>query len=801
MRQEHDGGFGASLRRLREAAGLTQEQLAHRAGLTPNAISALERGERRRPYAHTVRALATALGLTEQQTEELAASVPRRGATPHPSPSQIDHLPAAHTGLIGRDEDLANLMQLYAGGARLVTLTGPGGVGKTRLATELARGLADRYSDGAVFVALAPLVDAAFVVPTIAQALGVREVGGVPLRDTVHTYLCDRQMLVVLDNLEHLTDAAADVAELVATAPDLDILATSRAPLRLGGEREYPVRPLELPQFQRIPTLSEVGQNPAVELFVERAQAVDPRFALTRTNAATIAAICRRLDGLPLAIELAAARIRMLDPTALLARLDQALPLLTDGARDLPERQRTMRQTIAWSYELLGPCEQALFRRLAAFAGSWTLDAVEAIGPGSGPDPILGPGDVVGLLSHLLEQSMVTAAAGDERRYRLLEPVRQYAVELLAQSDEACEARERHAAFYIALAAEALPRLKGPEQVQWLGRLEAEHDNIRATMSWLLERRDAEGAARFGFSLWLFWWMRGHFTEGRRWMAAILAPTFAAAPGARAWALLTDCVLAYGQAAYDVAATAVEESLGLFQAVGDETGGYTATGMAGLIAISHKDYERGAALVENAIRRSQVAGDTWNIAMLRTYSAAIPLSLGDFRAAARLAEEALALAREMGDRIGVSVSRFTLASIAQVSGDQGGAARHFRAALSLSAEIGDRGNAAYCLEGLAGIAASRHDLARAARLWGAADALLAGTETAIYVHTPDRELHRKAVAAARARLDEAEWSAAWTAGSRSRPTRRSRRWIRCWAISQRPRRRRHLPGHRHTLPG
>ncbi len=276
---------------------------------------------------------------------------------------------------------------------------------------------------------------------------------------------------------------------------------------------------------------------------MERAQAVDPAFALTRANAATIAAICRRLDGLPLAIELAAARIRMLDPTALLARLDQALPLLTDGARDLPERQRTMRQTIGWGYDLLDPQEQSLFRRLAAFAGSWTLDAVESVGPG----PDLYAGDVLGLLSHLVEQSMVAVASSEQRRYRLLEPVRQYALDLLEQSGEAAGVRERHAAFYVSLAAEALPQLKGPEQVTWLERLEAEHDNLRAAMTWLLEQRDLDAAARFGFSLWLFWWMRGHFAEGRRSMAAILAPSQGVSPAGRAWALLTDCVLAYGQ--------------------------------------------------------------------------------------------------------------------------------------------------------------------------------------------------------------------------------------------------------------
>src|SRR3712207_5768730 len=342
---EQDLTFGSRLRRLREAAGLTQEELALRAGLSPRAISALERGERRRPYPHTVRSLAEALGLSEEERASLLATLPRgAAAAPFTLPTTPEvNLPVPPTPLLGRELELEQIRS-FLRKARLLTFTGLGGVGKTRLALEAARDAAEDFPDGVAFVALDSLVDPALVAPTVARSLGLREVEGQSPQEALSAYLQKKRLLLVLDNFEHLMEAAPEVSELLGSCPDLTVLATSRAPLRLRGEREYPVPPLKVPDPSRVPEVEEIVDAPAARLFVERAKEVSPTFELTETNAAAVAAICRRLEGLPLALELAAAKVRFLDPMKLLSRLDQALE--TGAARDLPERQKTMRATM-----------------------------------------------------------------------------------------------------------------------------------------------------------------------------------------------------------------------------------------------------------------------------------------------------------------------------------------------------------------------------------------------------------------------------------------------------------------------
>jgi predicted ATPase/class 3 adenylate cyclase len=392
------------------------------------------------------------------------------------------NLPVQPTPLLGREREVGMARALLARpGARLVTLTGPGGVGKTRLGLQVAAEVADRFPDGVWLVPLAPLGDPALVGPTVARTLGLGEAAGQPLRDTLAAYLRDKRLLLLLDNVEHLLDAAPLLADLLAASPALAVLATSRAPLRLAGEREVAVPPLPLPAAGRPPAREELGECAAVRLFVDRAQAVRADFRLTDENAAAVAEICRRLDGLPLALALAAARARLFAPPALLARLARPLALLTGGARDLPARQQTLRATIDWSYGLLGAGEQRLFARLAVFAGGCTLEAAEAVCDGAGD---LGA-DVLEGLEALVAQSLLRwePGAGDEARVAMLETLREYAAERLAASGEAAAAGRAHAAHYLALAEAAERELAGPRQAAALARLEAEHDNLRAALA------------------------------------------------------------------------------------------------------------------------------------------------------------------------------------------------------------------------------------------------------------------------------------------------------------------------------
>src|SRR5215204_5173059 len=480
-----------------------------------------------------------------------------------------NNLPLQPTPLVGREKEVSEVCVLMGGDeTRLLTLTGPGGIGKTRLALQAAADLLDDFSDGTFFVSLATLREAELLLPAVAETLGVRETGEQPLDETLNDYLSERRLLLLVDNFEQVLGAAPAVTQLLAGAPGMKVLATSRAPLGLYGEHEFPVPPLSMPDLKSPPPLESLTQYEAVGLFLERAQAVKPDFKVTNESAPAVAEICVRLDGLPLAIELAAARIKMLPPKAMLKRLGSRLKLLTGGARDLPERQRTLRATIEWSHALLDEGEQVLFGRLAVFSGGRTLEAIEAICDAEGDLPV----EVFDGVSSLLDKSLLRQEEGPngEPRFVMLETVHEFAREKLGESAEAEEIRRAHAQYFLTLAEEAHPELKGPDQLEWLERLEAEQDNMRAALSWALERKVAEVALRLGGALGWFWSVRGYHSEGRRWLEEALALDGRGSPEVRAMALAGAAVLAEEQGDLDRAQEACQEGLELLAHEGRE---------------------------------------------------------------------------------------------------------------------------------------------------------------------------------------------------------------------------------------
>jgi predicted ATPase/transcriptional regulator with XRE-family HTH domain len=759
-----DAPFGARLRDLRETAGLTQEELAERAGLTAKTISLLERGERKRPHPHTVRSLAEALELSEWERAVLTEAIPRRSDdAPVPDEAARTYsftLPVSLTPLLGREHEVEGIVGLLGQAAvRLLTLTGLGGIGKTRLAIEAARKVEDSFLDGLVFVPLAPLGDATLVMPTLLQVLGLREAAGVPPLEVLCRHLRERKFLLVLDNFEHVAEAAPEVVDLLGSCPNLSVLVTSRAPLRVRGEREYPVSPLAVPDPAGMPRVEEVARIPAVELFVQRAEEASPAFELTQSNAAAVAEICRRLDGLPLALELAAARTRFLGPTALLSRLDQALQ--TGGARDLPERQRTMRATLDWSHDLLHEPERELFRRLSVFAGGFTLEAAEVVCALGAVEAI----DVLVLLGNLAEQSLVVAETSPEERtrYRMLEPVRQYALENLRQSGEEDGVRLRHALYYLTLAEEAEPHIKGHEQVAWLDKLEAENDNLRAAIGRSLEAGDAPTAARFGWALGMYWVMRTRHGEGRLLMEQTLAQGGDELPAQmRVKALWALAVCVYGSGDNELMMAVAEEGVALSRRAGDRRGEAYALGVLGYAALQLGDLDRAERVLEESLEMVREQGDTWRAAHTMNHLTVVALRRGDRSRAAGYAEEALAHTRQTGDRYAANVALSLLAQMAWASDEEERAAGHWREALRLSYELANKANSASSIQGLATVAASRGELRRAARLLGAAEALLEAAGLVLYAYTTytSNEPHQRAASAAREELGERAWKEA-----------------------------------------
>ena len=491
-------------------------------------------------------------------------------------------------------------------------MTGPGGTGKTRLSLQVAAEVVEEFPDGAWFINLAPISDPTLVASAIAQTLRVTETAGTSLVESLQSALRNKSLLLLLDNFEQVLPAAPLVADLLAAAPGIKILVTSRASLGLYGEHDLHVPPLQLPDPKHLPSLDRLSQYEAVRLFIERAQAAKEDFAVTNENAPAVAEICVRLDGLPLAIELAAARVRLLPPRALLQRLSSRLKLLTGGGRNLPARQQTLRGAIDWSYSLLNPAEQTLFARLAVFVGGRTVDAVEAICNAAGDLPI-DPLDGVG---SLLDKSLLRQEEGPDGEARLvmLETIHEYARERLDVSGEGAALRRQHLAYFLALAEQAEPELRGAAQVAWLHRLETEHENLRAALQWALGTGEAELAVRLASALAWFWEQRSYLSEGRQWLATALALPHAVAPAVRAKALVGAGLLAFRQGDYAHATSLSEASLARYRELGDQQGMAGALANLGTVATEHRDYARARALLEESLELSRTLEDDEGIA-------------------------------------------------------------------------------------------------------------------------------------------------------------------------------------------
>ena len=672
-----------------------------------------------------------------------------------------NNLPAQTTEFIGRQEEVDEVVEnMLNGRLRLLTLTGPGGTGKTRLSQEAAAEMLENFPDGVFFVPLAPISDPELVPTTIARTIGVREGGGRPPLENLKTYLENKHMLLLLDNFEQVTDAAGVAAELLASAPKLELMVTSRVPLQIRGEQEFPVPPLAVPEKDA--ALEDLASIECVRMFVVHAQAANPRFEFGKENAAAVAEICRRLDGLPLAIEIAAARSKLLSPQAMLKRLDDSLKLLTGGARDLPSRQQTLRGAIDWSYDLLEPDDQTLFSRLGVFVGGFTLEAAEAI---CNPNDQL---DVFTGVETLLNNSLLRLANPDEDepRFELLQTMRDYALEKLGDSGELEHMRAQHAGYFNQLSEGVMWQLYSDRSVEFLKFVEREHDNFRAALHWSLESTDRIGlGAQIAYRIFWFWYRYGHFHEGREWCERILVQTEGLGRDAsRAMALMTTGLMAMWEGDLHIAVGYSQESLAIWRALEQPEGiavSLMTTGIVllnqgqdaiarsyleesielfneieatsleatalvhlGNIALGLDDIRAALDYLEKAETMARRIGDPWQIAFAINNRGEVARVLGEYQQARRYYEETEKLYQQADAKSDQARLIHTLAYIAQHEGDLETAQARFNESLESFLELGNKRGIAECLAGLAGLAAERGEYKWAVPLLAASEALL-----------------------------------------------------------------------------
>ncbi len=716
-----------------------------RAGL-PDGVALSDLGE------HRLKDLARPERISQLTIDGLPAEFPPIRSLETPT-----NLPSQRTSFVGRKRDVTEVKERLRGPG-LLTLTGAGGSGKTRLALQAAGELLHDYPDGVFFVELSPITDPQLVPSSIAASVGVRAEGRRPVLDTLRDQLRDRQLLLILDNFEQVREAGTTVAGLLAAGPRLRVLVTSREPLRIAGEQELPVPPLDLPNARD--PLERVTTNECVALFVERATAIDPRFRVTEANAPAVAELCVRLDGLPLAIELAASRVKLLSPEAILERLEHRLELLTGGPVDLPARQRTLREAIGWSHDLLDQRERRMFRRLSAFAGGWTLESAEVV---ANPGGELGR-DVVEVLGSLVDKSLAkrVPTPSEAIRFGMLETIRAFGGERLEASGEAEPTRDRHASVFLTLAEAAEPHLRGVDRKRWLDQLELEHDNLRAALRWAIDAGHAGDGLRLVGALWRFWHLRGHLDEGRRWAKEILAlPASSERTPERAKALTALGGVAYWQEDLPAARRAYQEALAISRELGDRLA--EAEGLYNMAypPAYEGDMPAAVAMVKEARRMFEALGIQRGVADTIWLLAIVARLEGDTPTARARAEESLRLHREAGDRFGITDALHVLGRIALAQGDLATAGSCFLEALEYDEQVENRTGMGIVLDNLAAKASAEGRHLAGVRLAGASEAIkeaAGGHAPPPFIDLPDPR------DAAREALGDAAVQAAWEEG-------------------------------------